>query len=82
MVGKVKKTRLRLIQGKIESALAIFLPDNPEIVGCGRTDTGVHASDYFFHFDVDDFDPNLIKYKLNSILPKPIVVNHLIPCTL
>ena len=74
-----QKNTPETVQGKIESALAVFLPHNPEIVGCGRTDTGVHASDYFFHFDVDDFDPGLIKYKLNSILPKSIVVNHIIP---
>ena len=50
MVGKVKKNTPDTVQGKIEAALAIFLPEKPEIVGCGRTDTGVHASDYFFSF--------------------------------
>ena len=38
------------VQGRIEDALAVFLPEKTEIVGCGRTDTGVHASDYFFPF--------------------------------
>ena len=33
----------------------------------------------FFHFDVEDYDPDLMKYKLNSILPKSIVVIHLYP---
>lgn len=74
-----QKNTPETVQGRIEAALAVFLPENPEIVGCGRTDTGVHASDYFFHFDVADYDPGQIKYKLNSILPKSIVVNHLIP---
>lgn len=74
-----QKNTSETVQGKIEAALAIFLPDKPEVVGCGRTDTGVHASDYFFHLDVTDYDPNLIKYKLNSILPNTIVVEHLIP---
>jgi tRNA pseudouridine38-40 synthase len=67
------------IQGKIESALAVFLSEKPQIVGCGRTDAGVHASDYFFHFDTAETDYDLIHYKLNSILPKSIVVNHIIP---
>ncbi|MDF1697765.1 MAG: tRNA pseudouridine(38-40) synthase TruA [Saprospiraceae bacterium] len=66
------------VQGKIEDALAIFLPEKPEIVGCGRTDSGVHASDYFFHFDTEHKDPALIQYKLNSILPNTIAVEHII----
>ena len=44
------------------------------ITGCGRTDTGVHARNFYFHFDADiDFTPLL--YKLNSILPPDIVVH-------
>jgi tRNA pseudouridine38-40 synthase len=74
-----QKNTPETIQGKIEAALAIFLPEKPEILGCGRTDTGVHASDYIFHFDVQDYDHKLIKYKLNSILPNSIVVDELIP---
>ena len=74
-----QKNTPNTIQGKIEDALAIFIPERTEIVGCGRTDTGVHASDYFFHFDVNDYDPGLMKYKLNSILPNSIVIDHLIP---
>lgn len=74
-----QKNTPNTVQGRIEEALSIFLPNKPEIVGCGRTDAGVHASDYFFHFDVEHFDPNLIKYKLNSILPNSIVIDHVIP---
>ena len=73
-----QKNTPETVQGKIENALAVFLPDNPEIVGCGRTDTGVHASDYTFHFDTVSDDPGLIKYKLNSILPNSIVVENII----
>ena len=73
-----QKNTPETIQGKIEDALAIFLPEKPEIVGCGRTDAGVHASDYFFHLDVENYDPNQIKYKLNSILPNSIVADNII----
>lgn len=73
-----QKNTTSTVQGKIEEALAIFLPGKPEIVGCGRTDAGVHASDFIFHFDVDDYDPGQIRYKLNSILPKSIVIEHII----
>ena len=44
------------------------------VVGAGRTDTGVHASQMFAHFDVDQkLDENVV-FKLNSILPEDIVV--------
>lgn len=67
------------IQGNIEAALNVFLPSASEIVGCGRTDTGVHASEYYFHFDADLYDIGLMKYKLNSILQFPIVITDIIP---
>lgn len=46
-----------------------------EIVGCGRTDTGVHASQYYFHFETEmSLDANLIAFKLNHMLPDDISV--------
>ena len=49
-------------------------------MGAGRTDTGVHAKEMFAHFDLDStFDiPNTI-HKLNSFLPKDIVIFDIIP---
>ena len=49
-------------------------------MGAGRTDTGVHAKEMFAHFDLDStFDiPNTI-HKLNSFLPKDIVVFAIFP---
>tara|TARA_Y100001978_G_scaffold176433_1_gene169308 strand:- start:962 stop:1693 length:732 start_codon:yes stop_codon:yes gene_type:complete len=47
------------------------------IVGCGRTDTGVHAKEYFFHWD-DQFgiDIKQMQYKLNKMLPESIAVHE------
>lgn len=49
-------------------------------MGAGRTDTGVHAKEMYAHFDFDKaFDiPNLV-HKLNSFLPKDIVIYAIIP---
>ena len=49
-------------------------------MGAGRTDTGVHAKEMYAHFDLDStFDiPNTI-HKLNSFLPKDIVIFAIIP---
>lgn len=48
-------------------------------IGCGRTDAGVHASQFYCHILVDeafDFDP---VFRLNKMLPDDIVVYELIP---
>lgn len=45
------------------------------IFGCGRTDTGVHANEYFFHVDLPDATliDDLI-YRLNRMLPKGVAI--------
>ncbi len=49
-------------------------------MGAGRTDTGVHAKEMFAHFDFENpFDSQNIVHKLNSYLPKDIVVYAIIP---
>lgn len=72
------------VQEALESSLAVLLGKNVEVVGCGRTDTGVHADAYFAHFDEGGDTPsdplqNLGKlvYRLNSILPKAIAVHSI-----
>jgi tRNA pseudouridine38-40 synthase len=48
------------------------------IVGCGRTDTGVHAKEYFFHWDdKDGIDIEQMQYKLNKMLPESISVHDI-----
>ena len=41
------------VQQTIETALTTIFRTPTAIVGCGRTDTGVHAAHYIFHFDYD-----------------------------
>jgi tRNA pseudouridine38-40 synthase len=50
------------------------------LMGAGRTDTGVHAKEMYAHFDFEaSIDiPNLV-HKLNSFLPKDIVIYDIIP---
>jgi tRNA pseudouridine38-40 synthase len=47
---------LPTVQETLEQALSTLLREKIAVVGCGRTDTGVHASDFYAHFDVDTFD--------------------------
>lgn len=71
-----QQNTISTIQGVLESALHTIGRKKIPIVGCGRTDAGVHASDYYFHFD-DDSDWQGKEYKLNSLLPKDIAIKKI-----
>lgn len=45
------------------------------IVGCGRTDAGVHAKTYYFHVDLpQEWEEEQLCFKLNRMLPSDISV--------
>lgn len=60
------------VQQTIEEALSTLLRTSIEIVGCGRTDTGVHASQYFIHFEYEGEFHEKFVARLNRFLPKDI----------
>lgn len=62
------------VQQSIEEALATISREDIVIVGCGRTDTGVHASQYYFHFDTDYTDVKTLLYKANRRLGGDILL--------
>ena len=66
--------KVSTVQQTLEGALGILVPDLRCIVGCGRTDTGVHASQYFAHFETEHPLMENLVYKINAILPKDIAV--------
>ena len=41
------------MQGTLESALSTILRQEVAVTGCGRTDTGVHASYYVSHIEAE-----------------------------
>lgn len=45
-----------------------------QVVGCGRTDAGVHAMHYVAHCDFDSTDLEALKYKLNSMLHQAVSI--------
>ena len=52
-----------------------MLREKIAVVGCGRTDTGVHASDFYAHFDSEsEIDGEQLTFKLNSYLPADLAV--------
>lgn len=56
-----------------------------KLTGCGRTDTGVHASEFYAHADfeedpfVNHMDLETVIHKLNCMLPHAIAIYDLFP---
>ncbi|MDN3676842.1 tRNA pseudouridine(38-40) synthase TruA [Flavobacterium paronense] len=67
------------VQETLNKALSLLLKTDIDIVGAGRTDTGVHAKQMYAHFDFDnEIDVPQLVHKLNSFLPKDIVVFNIL----
>lgn len=69
------------VQAEVQRALQLVLHQHKVIViGCGRTDTGVHASSFFLHFDGPSDKPlnDRFLHSLNAILPDSIAVKRII----
>lgn len=67
------------VQGVINQNLSLLLREKVSVLGCGRTDTGVHASTFYAHFDAPEQDPVQLAYKLNRMLPKDIAIQDVHP---
>jgi len=65
------------VQQTIEENLSKILRQNIEIVGCGRTDAGVHAAQYFAHFDYDNLLPENFLFRINAMLGKAIAIKNI-----
>jgi tRNA pseudouridine38-40 synthase len=66
------------VQTVVEDALSTLLRRKIEIVGSGRTDTGVHCEQQFFHVDLEkEFEAENFIQKLNSFLPKAVVIHSI-----
>jgi tRNA pseudouridine38-40 synthase len=67
------------VQETLNKAMATILNSEIDLMGAGRTDTGVHAKTMYAHFDFEAaFDAQSIVHKLNSYLPKDIAVLEII----
>lgn len=82
-LGWQKQAKGSTVQGSIESALSKLCSMKPiSIMGCGRTDTGVHAKKYFFHTDLDEeIDHSQFRFKLNLMLEKTISIHKIFQVT-
>ena len=72
------------VQEVLERSLSLLLhQEHIAVTGCGRTDTGVHAADYYAHFELEEtLDAEGLKRlrdQLNSFLPKEIAISDIFP---
>ncbi|MGO4904347.1 tRNA pseudouridine(38-40) synthase TruA [Flavobacterium sp. W20_MBD1_R3] len=68
------------VQETMNKAFSMLFNTNISLMGAGRTDTGVHAKEMYAHFDFGNpFDIPSLVHKLNSYLPKDIVIYNIIP---
>lgn len=70
------------VQEELQKALSVILRHPIEVVGAGRTDTGVHARHMVAHFEtvlplVGELEG--VSYKLNRLLPRDISVLRIEP---
>lgn len=67
------------VQEVLETKLSKLLVQKITCHGCGRTDTGVHAAQYFLHFEyATSLNPDFV-FRINKLLPDDIAVFEIIP---
>jgi tRNA pseudouridine38-40 synthase len=68
------------VQTVVENVLTKIFRSHVKIVGSGRTDTGVHCEQQYFHTDIEKgFRAEEVLLKINSFLPRDIVIRSVTP---
>ena len=71
------------IQSTLRDALSVVLKKPVEVTGAGRTDSGVHAREFYAHFDqpseLSDAERNDLVCHLNGFLPDTISIQEILP---
>lgn len=68
------------VQEELDRALSVFFRQKVETLGCGRTDAGVHASQFFAHMDLQDVKEEAVPAAvggINALLPYQIAVKRI-----
>ena len=73
-----QKSSRNTVQEVIEQTLFKLFKKKLTVYGCGRTDAGVHASQYVIHINLDEAPKFDLKFRLNKNLPDDIAVFDII----
>ncbi len=67
------------VQAEITEKISLLLKEKVNLVGCGRTDAGVHAREFYTHFELPELkiEEKDLVYKLNNFLPSDIVIHNI-----
>jgi tRNA pseudouridine38-40 synthase len=66
------------VQEIVEKCLSTIIRQKLSIVGSGRTDTGVHCVQQYFHVDIENpFDQEKLIIQMNSFLPADIAIHSI-----
>ncbi|MBC5627109.1 tRNA pseudouridine(38-40) synthase TruA [Clostridium sp. NSJ-49] len=78
----IKGSSVSTIQDKIEKVLSKMTGDDIQVIGCGRTDTGVHADNYVANFKTNS-TASISEFKsyLKMYLPEDIVIKDMMNCS-
>ena len=77
--GWQKQPNVTGVQDIVEDRMSRILQAEIDIVGCGRTDAGVHALDYYAHTEVAENLDDAFLFRLNNFLPADIAVSRIWP---
>ena len=66
------------VEETLDTALSTIFGEPIKLVGCGRTDAGVHATDYVAHFDMKGDLPPRVLGRLNRYLPADIALRRFV----
>jgi tRNA pseudouridine38-40 synthase len=70
------------VQECLDKALTTYFRQSVSSLGCGRTDTGVHSTEFFAHVDLQDVSADKVRNavgSINSLLPYDIAVKQIFP---
>jgi tRNA pseudouridine38-40 synthase len=73
-----QKNTLNTVQEVVEQTLSQLFKKRVSVHGCGRTDAGVHASQYVIHINLDEAPVFDLKFRMNKNLPYGIAVFEII----
>lgn len=71
---QIQKNTLNTVQEVVEQTLSNLFKKRIIVYGCGRTDAGVHASQYVIHINLDETPVFDLKFRMNKNLPDGIAV--------
>jgi tRNA pseudouridine38-40 synthase len=64
------------VQQVLHEHISLMLRETVTSVGCGRTDSGVHAKNYMLHFNTTKVVDADFGWKLNNFLPNDIAIQE------